>query len=284
MGRKIILSSDSTADLSKEIIERYNVMVIPLHIVLNGEVYDDNINITPEEIFENFEKNGTLPKTTAVNSHEYSEAFKPYIEQGYDIVHISIGSALSMSYEQCCITARELGHIYPIDSCNSSAGSAMLLIEAAKRIEQGMSAEHVAKEVRELTAKCHNSYVLGTLTYMTAGGRCPSLSTIGINALGIRPRIDISGVTGRATIGKKYRGRPIRMFENFVNDQLKNIDSIESNCIFIIHSGVEQEIIDHIYEIIESKDYFDKIYITKAGCTISSHRGSGSLGMVYMKK
>ena len=282
MENKIILSADSTCDLGEELIARYNVVIVPLHIVLNDKSYDDLVNITPDEIYKNFNETGKLPKTSAVNCQEYMDKFKPYIDEGYDVIHINIGGALSTSYNQCCMAARELGHIYPIDSRNLSTASGLLVIEAAERIKAGMNAEQIAKEVQDLTGKSHGSFVVDKLTYLRAGGRCSSLAALGANLLNIKPRIDVNNSDGSMSVGKKYRGKLIKVLETYVNEQFALYDNISRNRVFITHSGVDKEIIDFVYDLINSKDYFKEIFITRAGCTISSHCGPGTLGVLFM--
>lgn len=282
MSNKIILSADSTVDLGEELYNRYNVITVPLHVILEDNSYEDLVNITPDEIYKHFEKTGTLPKTSAVNSQEYIEKFKPYIDDGYDVIHINIGRGLSTSYNQCCMAAKELGHIYPVDSCNLSTASGLLVIEAAKRIEEGMNAEDIAKEVQSLASKCHGSFVVDKLNYLKAGGRCSALAALGANLLNIKPRIDVDNKDGSMTVGKKYRGKFINVLETYVNEQLNMYDNIRNERVFITHSGVDDEVVNRVYEILNNKNYFKEIFITRASCTISSHCGPGTLGILFM--
>lgn len=284
MNNKIIITADSTADLSSELIEKYNIVIIPLHIVFGDKSYDDLVNITPDEIYANFDKNGTLPTTSAINCQEYIDKFKPYVDDGYEIVHISIGSALSTSHNQCCMAAQELGNVYPVDSCSLSTGSGLLAIEAAKRVDKGMAAKDIAKEIQALASKVHADFVVDKLTYLRAGGRCSALAALGANLLGIRPRIDVNNADGSMSVGKKYRGKLDKVIDTYTQERLSDLNSIEKDRIFITHSGIDKEIVDSLYEAIKSKNYFDEILITRAGCTVSSHCGPGTLGVLYINK
>lgn len=284
MNNKIIITADSTADLSRELIEKYNIVIIPLHIVFGDKSYDDLVNITPDEIYANFDKNGTLPTTSAINCQEYIDKFKPYVDDGYEIVHISIGSALSTSHNQCCMAAQELGNVYPVDSCSLSTGSGLLAIEAAKRVDKGMAAKDIAKEIQALASKVHADFVVDKLTYLRAGGRCSALAALGANLLGIRPRIDVNNADGSMSVGKKYRGKLDKVIDTYTQERLSDLNSIEKDRIFITHSGIDKEIVDSVYEAIKSKNYFDEILITRAGCTVSSHCGPGTLGVLYINK
>lgn len=280
---KIILTADSPCDLSKELIERYNVKVIcPLHIIIGEKSYDDGVNIKPDEIYRNFENTGVLPKTAAVNTQEYIDAFKPYVEQGCTVIHINIGSALSSSYQNCCKAAEVLGNVYPIDSCSLSTGIGLIVIEAAERIAKGMEAQQVVKEVKAITSKCQTSFVIDKLDYLRAGGRCSTLTMLGANLLKIKPCIEVNNADGSMTVGKKYRGKFEAVLAQYTKERLAMFDNIKKDRVFIAHAGVTKEQINVVYDILKDSKTFDEIIVARAGSTISSHCGPGTLGVIFM--
>ena len=173
-SQKIILSADSTCDLDEELKERYHVNYFPLHINLNEKDYLDNVTITPEEIYQEYYDHKVLPKTSAVNVQEYIDHFRPWVEQGYEVIHVNLGHALSSSYQNCCIAAQELGHVHVIDSCNLSTGTGLTVVAAGKMIAEGMDAGTIAEKLRDGISKRHASFILDTLTFLSAGGRCSS--------------------------------------------------------------------------------------------------------------
>lgn len=283
MNKKIILTADSTCDLGNELIERYNVKIIPLHVILNNNSYDDLVNINPNMIYENFDKTGTLPKTAAVNTQEYIDFFKPYVNDGYEVIHFNIGSALSVCYQNTLIAAKELGHIYPIDSCSLSTGSGLLVIEAALQIaNSNLSAKEIAEKVQALTSKSHASFIVDKLDYLRAGGRCSAVAVFGANILGIKPCIEVNNKDGSMAVGKKYRGKLEKVLTTYVEEKLDQYSNIRKDRIFITHAGIDEKYIKHVYDILKSKNYFDEILITQAGCTISSHCGPNTLGILFM--
>ncbi len=280
---KIFLSADSTCDISGELLERCKVKLIPLHIILGEKSYDDGVNIKPDDIYANFSATGTLPKTAAVNTQEYMDLFKPLVEQGYDIIHINLGSAISSSYQNCVTAASELdGHVYPINSCNLSSGSGHLVIEAAKRIAQGMSASEIAAELRGLVPKCHASFVIDKLDYLRAGGRCSALAMLGANLLKLKPSIEVDNKDGSMTVGKKYRGKLETVLVQYVHEQLERYENIRNDKIFITHAGIGDEYVAIVKNELEKLHYFTEIFIERASCTISSHCGPGTLGILFM--
>ena len=279
---KIILSADSTLDVSGELLKSTGAILFPMHIILGETSYDDGVNIHPDEIYANFNSTGKLPKTAAINTAEYMERFKPYIDDGYDIIHINIGSGLSSSYQNCVTAAGILGHLYPVDSCNLSSGTGHLVLEASKMIKEGMEAPEIVSKLKELVPKCHSSFVIDKLDYLRAGGRCSTLAMLGANLLQIKPSIQVLTKDGSMTVGKKYRGKLEKVLVDYVNDQLDQYDNIRDDKIFVTHAGMDQKYVDIVKSEVEKRNYFKTIYVERASCTISSHCGPGTIGILFM--
>ena len=167
MANKIILSADSTCDLSPELKERYQVQYFPYHIILGGQQYMDGVDIQPEDLYLAYREKKQLPKTAAISSMEFYEYFKQWVEEGYEVIHINLGSALSAAHQNCRLAAQELGHVYVIDSCSLSTGMGLLVIEAGRRISHGMPAEQIYREVSALATHSHASFILDTLELCT---------------------------------------------------------------------------------------------------------------------
>lgn len=283
-AQKIILSADSTCDLDQELKERYHVHYFPLHIILNEKEYKDNVDITPEEIYQEYYDHKVLPKTAAVNVQEYIDHFRPWVEDGYEVIHINLGHALSSVYHNCCLAAEELGHIHVVDSCNLSTGTGLLVVAAGKMIEQGMDAASIAEALRKRAAKCHASFILDTLTFMHAGGRCSSVAALGANILKLKPCIQVDNRDGSMGVGKKYRGTLDRVLVKYVKDELNKHADINTDLMFITHSGIPQEYIDLVRKTVDETLEFKEIHVTKASCTISCHCGPNTLGILFETK
>ena len=208
--RKVLLSADSTCDLSPELKERYHVHYYPFHVIFRGVDHLDNVDIHPEDIFAGYREDGSLPKTSAINVQEYLDYFAPFVEQGYDIVHLNLGAALSSAHVHAVEAARQLGHVYAIDSRNLSTGIGQLVIRAGRMIEQGMGAEEVARHVEELRGHVHSSFVLDTMDFLAAGGRCPQLLAYVGKMVKFHPSIVVDNTDGSMSLGKLYRGKPAR--------------------------------------------------------------------------
>ncbi len=284
MADKIILSADSTCDLGPELVERYQVHYYPFHIILDGNTYGDGVDLVPDQIYAVYNEKKILPKTAAINAAEYVEFFKKWTDQGYEVVHVTLGSGLSATYNNCRLAAQELPGVYPVDSRNLSTGSGHIVIEAAERIAAGMPAAQVAQEVQALTAKVNASFVIDTLEFLYKGGRCSALQMLGANMLHLKPCIEVDNSSGCMDVGKKYRGSLERALELYVKDRLEGRTDIVTRRAFITHSGISEERIALVRSLVEKYASFEELFVTRAGCTISSHCGPNTLGVLFMEK
>lgn len=278
---KIILSADSTCDLSPELKERYEVNYYPFHIILDGQDYLDNVTITPEQIYEKYYEKKILPKTAAINMYEYMNYFENWVNEGYEVIHICLGNSLSSAYQNCVLAARELGHVYVIDSGNLSTGMGLLVVEAGKMIQKDMNVEEIVKELNQLRTRCHSSFILDKLEFMKAGGRCSSAMAIGANLLNIKPCIEVNNKDGSMQVGKKYRGSLESVLKKYVKDKIEQNPNMKKEILFITHSGIDSRYIELVENEVRRLIDVKEIYITKASCAISSHCGPNTLGILF---
>ncbi len=278
---KVKIISDSTCDLSEELLIQYNIAVLPHPIVRDGELLQDNVSITPDDIYAHYERTGRLCTTSAPNAYDYEQFWRPWLDEGYEIVHFTISSEMSTAYNQAVLAAEETGHVYPVDSRSLSTGIGLLVLEACDLRDQGFAAEEIAARVREDSAKCQASFLVDVIEYLWKGGRCSSVAAIGANLLKLKPRIDVQN--GKMLSTKKYRGKTTKCFAAYADDLLKGKDNIRQNRIFITHSGIDEDIIQLVQDKIRQwQPGVEHIYVTRAGGTISCHCGPGTLGILYM--
>ena len=284
MAKPIMLCADSTCDLGDVLLERYHVQFYPFHVILDGVMHGDGVDLTPDDIYRVYREKHILPKTAAINTAEYQEFWQPFVQQGYDVIHITIGSGLSAAYNNCRMAAEEMDGVYAIDSRNLSSGTGLLVIEAAERIAAGMPIEQIVQELNEATARCHASFVIDTLEFLHKGGRCSALAKLGANLLSLKPCIEVDNTSGKMSVGKKYRGTLDKALSQYVRDRLEGRTDLKKDRIFITHSGISDERVEMVRELIKQYADFDEILVTRAGCTISSHCGPNTLGVLFMTK
>lgn len=284
MSRDIVLCADSTCDLGDELCERYHVHCYPFHVILDGKTYGDGYDLTPDRIYEIYDEKKILPKTAAINASEYAEFFRQFTNQGSEVIYVTLGHGLSATYNNCRLASKEVPGTYVIDSCNLSSGTGLLVIEAAERITAGMPAAEIAKEVQAMTPQVHASFVIDTLEFLYKGGRCSALAMLGANVLKLKPCIEVNNADGTMTVSKKYRGSLEKALEQYVQDRFAVPQDIKDDRIFITHSRISAERVDIVRGILQKMNLFKEILETDAGCTISSHCGPGTLGVLYMTK
>ena len=285
----IILSADTPCDIGEELKSRYAVSLYPLHIILDGKQYTDGLDITSAELYEAWWKNKLLPRTAAINPEEYQSYFQSFLDQGCDVIHISLGSGISSSHANAVIAANSLkdkGNVYVIDSCSLSTGFGLLVCEAGERIKAGLPAEQIVNEVSALTQDTRASFVLDTLEFMRAGGRCSSITQIGAALMNLKPTILVrNDRQGSMVVGKKYMGKLAPSLMKYVDDQLKGRTDLILDRVFVTHSGMDDPAaIDRVVARIKELQPFKEIFVTQASCTISSHCGPNTLGVLFLTK
>ena len=274
--------SDSTCDLTPELLHQYDIGIIPLYVRLGEEEYLDRLNIVPDDIYKWSDENEKTPSTAAPSVEDIIKIIKSFDADEYVIFTIS--ASMSSCYSNCMLAAEELAmedKIHVIDSMSLSTGMGHLVIEAAKKAEQGKTAKEIADYVIALRPYVRASFVVDTLTYLHRGGRCSGVAALLGNALKIHPRISV--VSGAMRPENKYRGLPHKYISDYVKDMEEDLKSAKRDRVFITHSGCDAEIVKMVKDYLVSLGHFDEIYETRAGSVISSHCGPGTLGVLFIK-
>lgn len=276
--------SDSTCDLSPELIAKYDIDILPLHILLGEDEYEDGKNITPEEIYSWSDENKTTPKTSAPALTDAIELFKQYIDEGREIVCFSISSSMSTSGNVMRIAAEELeaeDRITVIDSANLSTGIGLLVIEAAIMAQNNHTVEEIVSAIEALKPNVRASFVVDTLTYLYRGGRCNAVSAMAGGVLKLHPKIVVEN--GAMNASKKYRGKINSVIMTYVKDMEDALKAARPDRVFITHSGCDRTIVEEVHSYLENLGVFSEILETRAGGVISSHCGPGTLGVLFIQ-
>ena len=277
--------SDSTCDLSQELIEKYDVDILPLHVILGDQDFEDGRTITPDEIYRWSDENKQTPKTAAVSVEEAEKAFAQYVEEGSEIVCFAISESMSSTANAMRLAAQRLDaedKVTVIDSANLSTGVGLLVIEAARMAKAGMNARQIVEVIEKLKPRVRASFVVDTLTFLHRGGRCSGAAALVGSTLKLHPRIAVEN--GKMAPGKKYRGRMSRAILDYVQDMEAELKTAKPERVFITHSGCAQTDIDAVKTYLESLNRFEEILITRAGSVISSHCGPGTLGVLFISE
>lgn len=278
---KIIVTTDSTSDLPKELAEKYNIGVMPLNVNLGDDTFEDGVNIGPEEIFNFVDKTGTLPKTGARSALTYQVFFENQLKNlnADAIIHIALSSEISSSYSNALLASNELENVKVIDSKSLSTGCSLLVLSAIDKIKENKDLNTIVSELEEETARVQASFIINNLKYLYKGGRCSTLAMLGANVLRIKPKIKVSD--GKMNVDKKYMGRYEQVLLTYVKDLLKDYPKINKKRVFITFTSKNQSINTQIENILKENG-FEEIIQNFAGSTIASHCGRDTLGVLFI--
>ena len=282
MAEKIIIASDSTCDLGAELIEKYGVKILPLGVTLGEENYTDGVDIDPDMIYANYEKTGQLPKTSAVNLTDFEDFFEEHTKEGYSVVVFTISSEMSSTYHNAHLAAEDFPNVYVVDTRNLSTGGGLLVATAAEMAKAGKSAAEIAEECQRLAGCVDASFVIDSLEFLHKGGRCSALAAFGANLLQLKPCITVKG--GKMGVSKKYRGKFAAVLPQYIEDRMSDLSDIRLDKVFVTHAGCDKEIIDACVSKVKSLAPEAEVMITRAGCTVSSHCGRNTLGVLFIRK
>ena len=259
--KKIAITLDSACDLSKELIDKYDFKVIPFGVNMGDKFFYDG-EVEPLEIFEYADKNKTLPKTNAVNEEAFKEFFENILKDYDAIIHFDISSEMSSAYNNAVNAAKNFKNVYVIDSRTLSTGISLEAIYAKKLTETISSPEEIER-----------------LDYLYKGGRCSGLALLGANLLRIRPEIEV--IDGNMKNTEKFRGKMADCVTKYCRGTLEKYCHPDKSVIFITHSVADAELVEAAKAVVAEYG-FENVYETTAGCTVSSHCGKNTLGILYI--
>ena len=280
MNIKIL--SDSTCDLSQELLEKYNISLAPLNIVKNGESFLDGITITPADIFAHVAAGGDLCSTTALNIDEYSQCFAKYSAEYDGVIHINISSEFSSCYQNARLAAEDFDNVRVVDSRNLSTGQGLVVLKACELAQTCDNLDEIYDQLVAYTEKVEASFLLDQLKYMVKGGRCSAVAALGANLLNLKPCIEVKN--GKMSVVKKYRGSYAKCLASYVKDRLANREDLDKGTLFVTRTPVADDCLEAVKEAVVQYNDFENTYWTEAGCTVSCHCGPGTLGVLFVRK
>ena len=279
---KIKITSDSTCDLSNELLEKYDISLAHLTVIKGEQAYSDGVDIVPADIFAHVAAGGGLCSTAALGVGEYQDLFTKYASDYDAVIHINISSEFSSSYQNATLAAEEFDNVYTVDSRNLSTGQGLVVLKACELAQNCKDAKTLQAELVEFTSKVEASFLLDRLDYMVKGGRCSSAAALGANLLNLKPCIEVKD--GKMGVVKKYRGNYAKCLANYVKDRLNGRDDLDMGTLFITHTPVSDDCSAAVANAIAECPSFENTYWTDAGCTVSCHCGPGTLGVLFVRK
>lgn len=279
---KIKILSDSTCDLSPQLLADNDITLVPLTVVKDDVQYRDGVTITPADIFAHVAAGGSLCTTSANSVGEYQDIFAQYADKYDGVIHITLGSGFSSCYQNACLAAADFSNVRVVDSMNLSTGQGHVVLEACRLARECEDLDEIVAKLNAFTPRVEASFLLNRLEYMVKGGRCSSATALGANLLNLKPCIEVRD--GKMGVVKKYRGHYDKCLANYVKDRLANRDDIVRKNLFITYTPIDDNCLNAVRNTVDEYGHFETVWETTAGCTISCHCGPGTLGILFVRK
>ena len=278
----IKITSDSTCDLSKELVAAHNIGIIPLTVVKEDKSYSDGVNITPADIFAHVAAGGNLCSTAALGVGEYQDFFAKFAGEYDGVLHINISAEFSSSYQNACLAAEDFDNVRVVDSRNLSTGQGLVVLKACELAKTCESMDDLQNQLNEFTTKIEASFLLDQLKYMVKGGRCSAVAALGANLLNLKPCIEVKD--GKMSVVKKYRGSFSKCLVSYVKERLSGRDDLDRGTLFVTRTPIADDSLEAVEDAVKEYADFENIYWTEAGSTVSCHCGPGTLGVLFVRK
>lgn len=278
---KVKISADSTCDLSQEILEKYNIGIVPLFVALGDRNLLDGESVCPDDIYDYYKQTKKLPKTGARSVDEYHEYFSEVLKGGYDaIVHFTISADMSASFANATKAAEKLKNVFVVDSRTLSTGIGLLVLDACDMAAQGKSAKYIAERASKRVGAVESSFVIDSLEFLYKGGRCSSLAYFGANLLQLKPSIIVKD--GKMGTWNKFQGKYPRCVQKYVEAVHNTYTNPDKTRCFVTHTALDDGIAESVVETVKSWGIFDEVLETYAGCTVTTHCGAGTIGVLFI--
>ena len=278
----IKITTDSTCDLPAALLEQYDVTVISLGIVKGDHLYKDGVDITPADIAAHVDGGGAITTTNAVNVADYEALFREMAGKYDAVIHLNIGPDFSCCHQNAVLAAEEVPGVHVVSSENLSVGHGIQVLLAAEAARAGKSVEEILDLLAGLAPRVEMSFVLDRLDYMKKGGRCSSVTALGANLLKLHPCIEV--IDGKMSVVKKYRGSIEKVVADYLRDRLEGRTDLDTSRVILVDTCPDDHLAAIARDILVQDGRFGEILETKAGCTIFSHCGPGTLGILLVRK
>lgn len=278
---KIKITSDSTCDLSQELVEKYNIGISPLHVALGDNDFSDGVTIVPQDIYNYYNEHKKLPKSGACSAVEYQEFFQQQLDSGYDaIVHFNLSAQMSASHSNAVLASQNFSNVYVIDSRNLSTATGLLVLYACDLANEGVDAPQIVEKVTARVDSVRASFIINTLEYLYKGGRCTSLVYYAANLMGLKPVIEVK--SGKMGVASKFLGKYHRCVKKYADWVKAQCTAPDRRRCFVTHTQMDDALVADVIEQVKSWGYFDEVLETTAGCTITTHCGPNTIGILYI--
>ena len=278
MSVKII--ADSTCDLPEALLTQYDITILPLSIVKDGQFYRDRIEITPQDVFAHVDAGGALCSTAAVNVSEFTDCFAQYSSRYDAVICITLSAEMSSCYQNACLAAASFSNVYAVDSRNLSSAQGLIALDAARLAAEGYAGHEIVRMLNEETGKVQSSFLLDRLDYMRKGGRCSAVAALGANLMHLKPCIAVKD--GKMGVVKKYRGSFEHCMVQYTKELLAQYPGSRGDIVIVVHPAADRDAVEATIRTLKEDGRFREVYEARTGCTVACHCGPNTIGVMFM--
>ena len=278
MSVKII--ADSTCDLPEALLTQYDITILPLSIVKDGQFYRDRIEITPQDVFAHVDAGGALCSTAAVNVSEFTDCFAQYSSRYDAVICITLSAEMSSCYQNACLAAASFSNVHVVDSRNLSSAQGLIALDAARLAADGYAGHEIVRMLREETGKVQSSFLLDRLDYMRKGGRCSAVAALGANLMHLKPCIAVKD--GKMGVVKKYRGSFEHCMVQYTKELLAQHPDSRNDIAIVVHPAADRDAVEATIRTLKEDGRFREVYEARTGCTVACHCGPNTIGVMFM--
>ncbi|EOS7847765.1 DegV family protein [Enterococcus hirae] len=278
MKNKVAILVDSGTDVPQELIEKYQMYVIPLKIIYKDRVYTDKVDITPEEIYQRLPQE--IPGTSLPDGETITKIFEQIKQDGYEkILAVTISNGLSGTYNIVRLIAQQQEELeaYVLDTKNIGIGAGFSAIQAAKWLEEGMEWSLLIERLNELVKQTKVFFNVATLEYLQKGGRIGLVASILGTALKLNPIISCNDEGIYYTVGKA-RGRK-KSLDRTVSYVKERVGTAKVFNLAVAHGDAKEEATEMMARLKEEFPQAQQIYFGQISPALVVHTGPGLLGV-----
>lgn len=278
---KIAIFTDSVADLSDEIKEQYNIISIPHYVRFDYEIYQDGVNLDAEELYQIIKEKKKIPRITSSRFEDFIRIFERYLNFGYDILYIGVGSKLSIAYQNAVMTKEQVNHerIFVVDSNSLSTGLAILVLKAAVMRDHAVPIEIIQQRLTKLVPKVKTQFALKTTDYLVVNEKMNLVKSFASKIVSYKPILNVS--FGHLEHYKKSFGQMKKAISIMLEELFESILYLDLEYIVVTHSLANREIL-YMIEQIKKRIPSIKVVETNAGCVLATECGPGVVGLSYI--
>ncbi len=284
MDEKIIITCDSAMDLSPELIKEYNIKVLPMVVKMDGEEFLDIEEVSPDDILSYHDRTDDLAVTSAPSMQQAFRFFTRFVHMGYTVIHFALSSGLSSAYANALAAAESFQKVHVIDSKTASVAGGLLVIAAAEMLKDGKTAEQIIAESKEIIPRLQEPFLVDEIEFLYKGGRISAFSNFVAGLFNVKPSLYVEQSDGTLKPGKRYMGKFESVSSKFIRESMANAKNMDKSRLVIGHTGLSNDFLESCKSELQQVSDFEKIYIIRAGSTITSHLGKSALILAWYNK